>query len=68
MWEIKRNKASLKDCAEDLVFNWDENIVDFLREINPKKWRQAVDYLQEAFKQNTESILDSMYDEIGWDD
>lgn len=66
--ENKKNKASLKNEMENLVADFDEAIIETFNELNPKKWRKAMDLLQETFKQSTENLLDAMYDDIGWND
>ena len=66
MYSIHRNKISMKDNAEDTVIDFDETIRNFLLEYNPEKWRQAMDCLQKAFASRSETILEIMFDEIGW--
>ena len=66
--KIVYNKMGLKDQVEDTIVDWEEDIVNLLQETDPKKWRKAIDLLQKSFERTTEVILDSMYDEIGWND
>ena len=65
---IHRNKINIKYTAEDTAVDWHEDVYNFLKSYNPKQWRKAASALQEAFIQMTESTLEVMYDEIGWND
>ena len=68
MITIHRNKMSLKDQVEDIVVDWSDDIVNFLNENDPKHWRKIINELQKAFVASSESILENMYDEKGWND
>ena len=68
MITIHRNKMSLKDQAEDIVVDWSDDIINFLNENDHKHWRKIINELQKAFVASSESILENMYDEKGWND
>ena len=67
MYTIHRNKMNIRDKAEDTVCDWTDDIVALLNEHNPKDWRKIITELQKAFILSSESLLETMYDEKGWD-
>lgn len=67
MYTIHRNKMNIKDKCEDTVCDWTDDIIALLNEHNPKDWRKIITELQKAFILSSESLLEDMYDEKGWD-
>lgn len=67
MYTIHRNKMSIKDKSEDAVCDWTDDIIALLNEYDPKDWREIITELQKAFILSSESLLEDMYDEKGWD-
>lgn len=67
MYTIHRNKMSIKDEVEDTVCDWTDDIITLLNEHSPEKWRKIITELQKAFILSSESLLENMYDEKGWD-
>ena len=66
MYTIHRNKMSIQDEARDTVLDWTDDIIALLNEHNPKDWRKIITKLQDAFVLSSESLLETMYDEKGW--
>ena len=61
------NKISMKINAADTVSNFTEGMRTFLQNYDPKQWCQAMNCLQKTFLHTSESVLEIMFDEIGWD-
>ena len=68
MYTIKQNKMSLQDCIEDIMVDYADDIYTFTKQYDPKKWRSIINTFQKKFTNMSESILETIYDEIGWAD